>query len=92
MLEDLKDLGLAYQRDANSRFYPTRLATMLTSQNAAINDVSRESFIVLETNFKLYAYTGKLPEKKRKKNKKIFFFFSSLVQIRHYKSPCSICL
>ncbi|CAK9437254.1 uncharacterized protein LODBEIA_P16320 [Lodderomyces beijingensis] len=37
MLADLKDYGLVYQRtNSSSRFYPTRLATTLTSDSAAL--------------------------------------------------------
>ncbi|EMG48558.1 TFB2 General transcription and DNA repair factor IIH subunit TFB2 [Candida maltosa Xu316] len=69
MLADLKDYGLVYQRsDTSGRFYPTRLATTLTSDSAALKTpsmvmdeeeqqvVTKES-IIIETNFKLYAYT-----------------------------------
>ncbi|ANB12712.1 TFIIH/NER complex subunit TFB2 [Sugiyamaella lignohabitans] len=89
MLEDLRDFGLVYQRKSSSRrFYPTRLATTLTSSDAsalrsasssmdaAINEAGTppvtttssskslitnnpgdSGFIILETNFRLYAYT-----------------------------------
>lgn len=85
MLEDLRDFGIVYQRKASSRrFYPTRLATTLTSEasvglrsaSAAMSvasetgdtttpakagsgliDGSNTGFIILETNYKLYAYT-----------------------------------
>lgn len=69
MLADLKDYGLVYQRsDTSGRFYPTRLATTLTSDSAALKTpsmamdeeeqqvVTKES-IIIETNFKVYAYT-----------------------------------
>ncbi|RLV95432.1 RNA polymerase II transcription factor B subunit 2 [Spathaspora sp. JA1] len=37
MLADLKDYGLVYQRtDTSGRFYPTRLATTLTSDSSAL--------------------------------------------------------
>lgn len=92
MLEDLRDYGLVYQRKSSSRrFYPTRLATSLTSgtdssfraASASIeaatvgnssDDVANGSpdgsatnrfesqpnqgFIILETNYRLYAYTN----------------------------------
>ncbi|GEQ67792.1 hypothetical protein JCM33374_g1457 [Metschnikowia sp. JCM 33374] len=82
MLPDLRDYGLVYQRsEGSSRFYPTRLATTLTSESTglqtpamavdrAVHDAeAKESApatvettnsgqIVLETNFKLYAYTN----------------------------------
>lgn len=65
MLEDFRDYGLVYQRKASSRrFYPTRLATTLTS-NAAIpllgsngSEPEERGYIILETNYRLYAYTS----------------------------------
>lgn len=95
MLVDLRDYGIVYQRKASSRrFYPTRLATTLTSDAASIRSASMSmeaamangipnslsppsglngngsagatslslnstntGFIILETNFRLYAYT-----------------------------------
>uniref|UniRef100_A0A0W0F7N6 RNA polymerase II transcription factor B subunit 2 n=1 Tax=Moniliophthora roreri TaxID=221103 RepID=A0A0W0F7N6_MONRR len=65
MLEDLRDYGLLWQRRPNSRrFSPTRLATTLTSSsptlptNAGTSSGSQQGFIVLETNYRVYAYTG----------------------------------
>ncbi|KAK9330168.1 transcription factor Tfb2-domain-containing protein [Lipomyces starkeyi] len=70
MLDDLRDYGIVYQRKSSSRrFYPTRLATTLTSDtgalltasasmDSAISQKERETgFVILETNFKVYAYT-----------------------------------
>ncbi|KAA8898434.1 hypothetical protein TRICI_006563 [Trichomonascus ciferrii] len=81
MLEDLRDYGLVYQRKSSSRrFYPTRLATTLTSDTGArrsasaamdeaISQTTQSSshvlggsgsgsgFIILETNYRIYAYT-----------------------------------
>ncbi|RKP35685.1 RNA polymerase II transcription factor B subunit 2 [Dimargaris cristalligena] len=72
MLEDLRDYGIVYQRKKRSRrFYPTRLATTLTTglhnitpsfgQAGAAGGGGEASqdvgFIVLETNYRLYAYT-----------------------------------
>ncbi|PFH45589.1 hypothetical protein AMATHDRAFT_71505 [Amanita thiersii Skay4041] len=61
MLEDLRDYGLIWQRKASSRrFSPTRLATTLTSSSPPLPTSSsggQEGFIVLETNYRLYAYT-----------------------------------
>ncbi|KAA1467163.1 transcription factor Tfb2 [Dentipellis sp. KUC8613] len=65
MLEDLRDYGLIWQRKASSRrFCPTRLATTLTSSlpplptaTGAGTDGQAQGFIVLETNYRLYAYT-----------------------------------
>lgn len=86
LLGDLRDYGLIYQRKTTSkRFYPTRLATTLTSdattlrtassamnkviKTATDNNASASSStasanienagsIIIETNFKLYAYTN----------------------------------
>ncbi|KAM3421473.1 RNA polymerase II transcription factor B subunit 2 [Cercospora zeina] len=75
MLEDLTDFGLVYRRSPNSdRYYPTRLATTLTSEAPALpnnsfaatttdpNDpastASEKGYIILETNYRLYAYTS----------------------------------
>ncbi|CAN3375490.1 hypothetical protein DIURU_005229 [Diutina rugosa] len=82
MLADLKDYGLVYRKSERSaEFYPTRLATTLTSDSAALKtpamaldqatsstsssesasagaSTSNQGSIVLETNFKLYAYTN----------------------------------
>ena len=71
MLDDLKNIGVVYQRKVvfldcwsrqkkSSRFYPTRLATSLI--NATTSDASKpdnqEGFIIIETNYRLYAYTS----------------------------------
>jgi len=71
MLEDLRDYGIVFQRKAKSRrFYPTRLATSLTSGTTALlsnlnssptmnpSDQSSQGYIILETNYRLYAYTN----------------------------------
>ena len=70
MLEDLSDLGIIYQSSPSStRFYPTRLATTLTSDASALRSVSASfdnalrsadgrGFILLETNYRIYAYTS----------------------------------
>lgn len=76
MLDDLTDMGLVYRTSKNSRtFYPTRLATTLTSEggvamSASANDIaqagtsgsaaSNRGFIIIETNYRLYAYTNSL--------------------------------
>ncbi|MCJ1256570.1 RNA polymerase II transcription factor B 52 kDa subunit [Lignoscripta atroalba] len=70
MLEDLGDFGIIYQSSpSSSRFYPTRLATTLTSDAGALRSVSAgfdnalrsadgKGFIVIETNYRIYAYTS----------------------------------
>ncbi|KAF8526229.1 transcription factor Tfb2 [Hysterangium stoloniferum] len=72
MLEDLRGYGLVWQRKPSSkRFNPTRLATTLTSSSPPLptvagtgvdnlapgSGISSEGFIILETNYRLYAYT-----------------------------------
>ena len=69
MLDDLSDFGIVYQRSSTStRFYPTRLATTLTSDSGALRSVAAgfdnalrtvdgKGFIVIETNYRVYAYT-----------------------------------
>ncbi|KAJ3490853.1 hypothetical protein NLI96_g1137 [Meripilus lineatus] len=65
MLEDLRDYGIIWQNKHSSRrFNPTRLATTLTSSAPPLPTVSAtntgattQGFIVLETNYRLYAYT-----------------------------------
>lgn len=80
MLEDLADFGIVYILNTGSTcYYPTRLATTLTSDtpallnnaltattvtagtttNAAIQaNANEKGFIILETNYRLYAYTS----------------------------------
>jgi transcription initiation factor TFIIH subunit 4 len=74
MLEDLSSMGLVYRSSRDSRtFYPTRLATTLTSESGALpgSDIStsdtksdskaqNKGFIIIETNYRLYAYTNSL--------------------------------
>ncbi|BDD54948.1 hypothetical protein MAP00_000514 [Monascus purpureus] len=73
-LTDLADFGIVYQESPDTtHFYPTRLATTLTSDSSAINNPisgalagptgagSRKpgsGFIIVETNYRLYAYTS----------------------------------
>ncbi|KDQ17691.1 hypothetical protein BOTBODRAFT_29852 [Botryobasidium botryosum FD-172 SS1] len=68
MLEDLRDYGLVWQRKTSSRrFHPTRLATTLTSSlpplpssttTSGTDHVASQGFIILETNYRMYAYTN----------------------------------
>lgn len=72
-LADLSDFGIVYQETPEAaRFYPTRLATTLTSDSSALNNPvtgsltgptgesgsSGSGFIIIETNYRLYAYTS----------------------------------
>lgn len=71
MLTDLVSFGLIYRRTPTStHFYPTRLSTTLTSDSPALLNSSLSSassgptssgekgYIILETNYRLYAYTS----------------------------------
>jgi transcription initiation factor TFIIH subunit 4 len=67
MLDDLNDFGIVSRVSSDpSRFYPTRLATTLTSSEtmSILSDVSSitsmrgNGYIVLETNHRIYAYTS----------------------------------
>ena len=59
-LQHLREFGLVYQRKRNSgRFYPTRLALNIASgdSKSLVEDGSSEGYIVVETNYRVYAYT-----------------------------------
>ena len=70
MLEDLADYGLVYERSSSQLFYPTRLATTLTSDAGALRstvsstfssatpDSATNGFVIIETNYRIYAYTS----------------------------------
>ncbi|KAB5590646.1 RNA polymerase II transcription factor B subunit 2 [Ceratobasidium theobromae] len=66
MMTDLKDYGIVYvPYNSNKSFYPTRLATTLSSSlpplpssiSSTGNNPADRGFIILETNYRLYAYT-----------------------------------
>lgn len=71
MLGSLIDFGLIYlPPSAPTQFFPTRLATTLTSDASALRTVSagfdavsksaasQKGFVIVETNYRLYAYTS----------------------------------
>jgi transcription initiation factor TFIIH subunit 4 len=74
MLDDLQDYGLIYHQKDSSVFYPTRLATSLTSESSSFKNastaidqeisqpradkVTNTGAIIIETNFKIYCYTS----------------------------------
>ncbi|KAF2000106.1 transcription factor Tfb2 [Amniculicola lignicola CBS 123094] len=73
MLEDLSAFGIVYRSSKNAAtFYPTRLAVTLTSDAGALStsdslssisasrSSSQQGFIIVETNYRLYAYTNSL--------------------------------
>ncbi|KAL4793812.1 transcription factor Tfb2-domain-containing protein [Aspergillus venezuelensis] len=73
-LTDLADFGIVYQDSPEAAyFYPTRLATTLTSDSSALSNPMAgalsgpgaddpnqpgSGFIIIETNYRLYAYTS----------------------------------
>ena len=58
-VQHLREFGLLYQRKRTSgRFYPTSLALNIASGESKNSiESSREGFIVVETNYRVYAYT-----------------------------------
>ncbi|GLG94312.1 hypothetical protein R5R35_013875 [Gryllus longicercus] len=58
-LQHLREFGLVYQRKRKAgRFYPTRLALNIASgHNKSHMNMHREGYIVVETNYRVYAYT-----------------------------------
>ncbi|MBN3321746.1 TF2H4 factor, partial [Atractosteus spatula] len=59
-LQHLREFGLVFQRKRKSRrYYPTRLAiTLASGVTATAVDAHSSGFIVVETNYRVYAYTG----------------------------------
>ncbi|KAL9076233.1 MAG: hypothetical protein Q9157_003743 [Trypethelium eluteriae] len=71
MLDDLTDFGIIYRRSPDPEyFYPTRLGTTLTSDAGALRNsnaslanalgatASDKGYIIIETNYRVYAYTS----------------------------------
>ncbi|KDE04515.1 hypothetical protein MVLG_05081 [Microbotryum lychnidis-dioicae p1A1 Lamole] len=63
VLQDLCNYGLVYRpTGASDAYYPTRLATTLTSSAPPLvssrHADEERGFVVLETNYKVYAYTS----------------------------------
>ncbi|XP_068123436.1 general transcription factor IIH subunit 4 isoform X1 [Hyperolius riggenbachi] len=58
-LQHLREFGLVFQRKRKSRrYYPTRLAINLASGISGTTlDIHKQGFILVETNYRLYAYT-----------------------------------
>uniref|UniRef100_A0ABM5FIS7 General transcription factor IIH subunit 4 n=1 Tax=Pogona vitticeps TaxID=103695 RepID=A0ABM5FIS7_9SAUR len=58
-LQHLREFGLVFQRKRKSRrYYPTRLAINLSSGISGTTvDTHNQGFIVVETNYRIYAYT-----------------------------------
>lgn len=71
LLQDLVEFGMIWQEaPGDAKFWPTHMATTLTKgsslRNSAskgtssndVNDSDMTGFVILETNYKLYAYTS----------------------------------
>lgn len=63
-LDELENYGFIYKRPLqgdgtkSDQFYPTHLATSLTSGSAGtLESGDEKKFLILETNYKIYAYT-----------------------------------
>lgn len=58
-LQHLREFGLVYQRKRKAgRFYPTQLAlNMASGETRALSLAAQEGYIVVETNYRVYAYT-----------------------------------
>jgi len=64
-LEELSDYGLVYRPNKSAKhFFPTRLAATLTSTASplllTLNDQEEQGYLILETNYRVYAYTANL--------------------------------
>lgn len=64
-LEDLGNYGLVYRPYKSAKyFFPTRLAYTLTSTASPLlsrlNDQEEQGYLILETNYRVYAYTANL--------------------------------
>lgn len=58
LLTALFSFLIYYLQRKAGRFYPTRLALNIASgQNKSQVDMNREGYIVVETNYRVYAYT-----------------------------------
>lgn len=61
-LEELSDYGLVYRTSKSAKyFFPTRLAATLTSTAttalSTLDDQEEQGYLILETNYRVYAYT-----------------------------------
>uniref|UniRef100_A0A4W4F1M8 General transcription factor IIH subunit 4 n=1 Tax=Electrophorus electricus TaxID=8005 RepID=A0A4W4F1M8_ELEEL len=58
-LQHLREFGLVFQRKRKSRrYYPTRLAITLAAAVNGTPGTADSGFIVVETNYRVYAYTN----------------------------------
>ncbi|KXS12462.1 transcription factor TFIIH complex subunit Tfb2 [Gonapodya prolifera JEL478] len=57
VLSDLKHLGIVYHKKNSARFFPTKIAVSLTTDTSVATTDENRGYIVLETNYKMYAFT-----------------------------------
>ncbi|KAL1140221.1 hypothetical protein AAG570_000153 [Ranatra chinensis] len=58
-LQHLREFGLVYQRKRKGgKFYPTRLALNMASGRTHVPSGTKEGYLVVETNYRVYAYTN----------------------------------
>ena len=59
LLQNLREFGLVFQRKRkDGNFYPTRLmVNLFAGLRKKEKDISREGFLIVETNYRVYAYT-----------------------------------
>ncbi len=67
ILNDLEQYGFIYRSpDTPDQFFPTHLATSLCSgdlSESRSQSADDKRFLILETNYKIYAYTCELAER-----------------------------
>jgi transcription initiation factor TFIIH subunit 4 len=98
MLVFFRDLGLVYQRsDKSANFYPTRLVTTLTNASQlplmSNNQDSEEEkgFVILETNYKVYAYTSECCRELRCSVRRMSLTLYVSRQQTTHRRPESVC-
>ncbi|XP_014241773.1 general transcription factor IIH subunit 4 [Cimex lectularius] len=58
-LQHLREFGLVYQRKRKGgKYYPTRLALNITCKNSTSEISTKEGYIIVESNYRVYAYTN----------------------------------
>jgi len=83
VIQHFREMGLIFKRKSKEqRFYPTRLAQSISiagGKKASSEDV-QEQFILVETNYRIYAYT----------DSELHFALISLFAEVQYRFPCMI--
>jgi transcription initiation factor TFIIH subunit 4 len=58
LLKDLRGFGLVYNKKDSEVYYPTQFATGLIHENGASWTQKDRGYIIVETNYRVYAYTS----------------------------------